>query len=482
MAIIPPQDLLFLLMEAREKPAHVGGVALFEPPPDADEHYLYELYRSCVESDAPVRSLFRKRVNRPGLTGLSWVRDDDFDLEYHVRHSALPEPGRVRELLTVVSRLHGALLDRNRPLWEAHLIEGLRDGRFALYTKIHHALVDGVTAMRLLEASMSTDPDETGMPQPWARRPKGSVFDEPDVDERPAEEQVRPARPPVPEDDTWTAVLADAVRRIGGGARGTITDAAAAAEAVSHLLTGFRDQVRASPVAPRTMLNVPITGARRFAADSWSIDRLRTAGAPFGATLNDVVLAMSAGALRRYLQDHDALPDEPLVAMVPVSLKARGADDSTGNAVGAILCSLGTHLDSARARLEHIQESMARSKARLEGMTPGQILALSALNVAPAALQMSPLGRLPGTEERLRPPFNIVISNVPGPKDPLYWNGARLTGNYPLSVLIDGQALNITTASYAGNLDVGILGCRRAAPSLQRLLRYLEDEVVALES
>ena len=134
MAVIPPQDLLFLLMEAREKPAHVGGLALFEPPPDADEHYLYELYRSCVESDAPIRSLFRKRVNRPGLLGLQWVRDDDFDIEYHVRHSALPEPGRIRELLTVVSRLHGSLLDRNRPLWEAHLIEGLRDGRFALYT------------------------------------------------------------------------------------------------------------------------------------------------------------------------------------------------------------------------------------------------------------------------------------------------------------------------------------------------------------
>jgi len=162
-------------------------------------------------------------------------------------------------------------------------------------------------------------------------------------------------------------------------------------------------------------------------------------------------------------------------------LKARGADDSSGNAVGAILCSLGTHLADPKARLDHIQESMQRSKSRLEGMTPGQILALSALNVAPSALQMSPLGRLPGTQERLRPPFNVVISNVPGPKEPLYWNRARLAGNYPLSVLIDGQALNITTASYAGNLDFGILGCRRAAPSLQHLLAYLEDELAALE-
>jgi diacylglycerol O-acyltransferase / wax synthase len=168
--------------------------------------------------------------------------------------------------------------------------------------------------------------------------------------------------------------------------------------------------------------------------------------------------------------------------MVPVSLKARGADDRAGNAVGALLCSLGTHLGSAAARLEHIQASMQRNKDRLEGLTPGQILALSALSLAPAALPMSPLGRIPGTEDLLRPAFNVVISNVPGPRETLYWNGARLTGNYPLSVLTDGQALNITTAGYAGNLDFGILGCRRAVPSLQRLLGFLDEELVELES
>ncbi|HEX4903186.1 MAG TPA: wax ester/triacylglycerol synthase family O-acyltransferase [Acidimicrobiales bacterium] len=487
MAVIPPQDLLFLLMEAREKPAHVGGLALFEPPPDADEHYLYELYRSCVESEAPVRSLFRKRVNRPGLLGLQWVRDDDFDIEYHVRHSALPEPGRIRELLTVVSRLHGSLLDRNRPLWEAHLIEGLRDGRFALYSKIHHALCDGVTAMRLLEASMSPDPAERGMPQPWARRPRqGSPFDEPDPDDpdalaaEPAHGRER-ARPEPPEDDTWTALVSDGLRRLGTEVAHGVGGVLSATEGVGQLAASFRDQVAAAPQAPRTPFNVPVTGARRFAADSWSIDRVRAAGAPHGATVNDVVLGMSAGALRRYLLDQGALPDEPLVAMVPVSLKARGADDSTGNAVGAVLCSLGTHLDGAAARLEHIQESMHRNKDRLEGLTPAQILALSALNLAPAVLPMSPLARTPAAE-LLRPAFNVVISNVPGPKQPLYWNGARLTGNYPLSVLTDGQAVNITTASYAGSLDFGILGCRRAVPSLQRLLGYLEEELVELES
>jgi diacylglycerol O-acyltransferase / wax synthase len=475
MAVIAPQDLLFLLMEAREKPAHVGGLSLFETPDHADEQYLYELYQAAISSEVPIRSLFGRRVKRPGLAGYSWARDDQFDIQYHVRHSALPVPGRIRELLTVVSRLHGSLLDRNRPLWEAHLIEGLADGRFALYTKIHHALCDGVTAMRLLESSMSTDPDETGMPQPWERRPRGSVFDEPDPDEV-------SSRRPAPEEDSWTSVLADGLRRVGATVTGSVESVAGATDGIGHLLGSFRDQALSSPLrAPRSMLNVPITGARRFAADSWSIDRIRAAAAPHGATLNDMVLAMSAGALRSYLREQDALPDHPLVAMVPVSLKTRGADDSAGNAVGAILCSLGTHLESAPERLAHIQESIHHSKSRLEGLSPGQILALSALNVAPLALNMSPLGRLPIAEEVIRPPFNIVISNVPGPRQTLYWNGARMSGSYPMSLLVDGQALNITTSSYDGNLDFGILGCRRSVPSMQRLLRKLEDELVALE-
>jgi WS/DGAT/MGAT family acyltransferase len=476
MAMIAPQDLLFLLMEAREKPAHVGGLALFETPDDAEEQYLYELYQSSIASDAPVRSLFQRRVSRPGLAGYSWTRDEQFDIQYHLRHSALPVPGRIRELLTVVSRLHGSLLDRNRPLWEAHLIEGLADGRFALYTKIHHALCDGVTAMKLLESSMSPDPTERGMPQPWERRPRGSMFDEPDPDE------VAPPPRPTTQDDTWTSVLADGLRKLGSSVTGSLEGVVGATDGIGHLLSSFRDQSLSSPLrAPRSMLNVPITGARRFAADSWSIDRIRAAAAPHGATVNDMVLAMSAGALRTYLLDQGALPDQPLVAMVPVSLKTRGADERSGNAVGAILCSLGTHLDSAPARLAHIQESVNQSKARLEGLSPGQILALSALNVAPLALNMSPLGRLPLAEERIRPPFNVVISNVPGPKETLYWNGARLSGSSPMSLLVDGQALNITTSSYAGNLDFGILGCRRTVPSMQRLLRHLDDELVALE-
>lgn len=459
--MIGPLDAMFLFMEARAKPAHVGGLQLFEPPEGAPPDYLGQLYEAAVHSPGQPRPLFLQHPHRPGGLGWwTWRTDEKFDVEYHVRHSALPEPGRVRELLALVSRLHGSLLDRNRPLWEAHLIEGLADGRFALYSKVHHALLDGVAAMRLMARALSEDPTERGMPYPWEVR--GA--------------RTRGSRP--------TPSVADRLTT-GAGFVGDLPGLAAGASyaAIRSLVTSFREQAAASPFrAPRTMLNVPITGARRFAAQSWSLERVRKAGAPHGATVNDMVLAMSAGALRRYLVEQDALPDAPLLAMVPVSLRVEGdGDEEGGNAVGAILCNLGTHLADPSDRLELIITSMARGKQQFEGLTPVQVLMLSALSLAPAALPVLGLATVDLLQPLMRPSFNIVISNVPGPRNPMYFNGARLTGNYPVSVLVDGQAMNITTTSYAGSLDFGILGCRRNVPHLQRMLGHLEDELSALE-
>jgi diacylglycerol O-acyltransferase / wax synthase len=461
MAVLSPLDAMFLMMEAREKPAHVGGMQLFQPPEGADPNFLSQLYEQAIASTNEVRPLFIKRPHRPGGIGpWTWQDDEKFDLEYHVRHSALPQPGRVRELLALVSRLHGSLLDRNRPLWEAHLIEGLHDGRFALYTKVHHALVDGVSAMRLLITSLSTDPNDRDMPFPWERRPSAS----------------RPSPGPVGIGDRIEA-LARSATEVPGLVAG------ASMAALRQVIAGITEQAAATPYqAPRTMLNVPVTGARRFAAQSWEMERIRMVGKRFGATVNDMVLAMSSGALRRYLLDHDALPEQPLIAMVPVSLKAKlGEDQEGGNAVGALLCNLATHLDDPVERLAAIQASMSRGKAQFEGLTPIQILALSALALSPGALSIG-LGRIEPIGSVLRPGFNVVISNVPGSRDPLYWNGARMVGSYPVSVLVDGQAMNITVTSYADSLDFGILGCRRNVPSLQRMLVHLEDELAALEA
>lgn len=462
MATMHPLDVMFMLMEAREKPAHVGSLALFEPPSDIPPDFLEQMYADAIASEAQIRRLLLQRPYKPGGIGpWSWRQDDRFDREYHIRHSALPDPGRIRELLALVSRLHSSLLDRNRPLWETHLIEGLADGRFALYSKIHHALLDGVSAMRVTLDGLSVDPDERDMPYPWEVRDPSHT---------------RTPLPPRSRAHQVSSVARTAVRL-------PFEVAGAGASTIRNLVTGFSQESTALPyAAPETMLNVTITGARRFAAQSWPTPRVRVAGKAYGATVNDMVLAMSAGALRRYLLEHDALPTQPLIAMVPVALEARSDDNSDGgNAVGVLLCNLGTHLADPHARLDLIQESMNRGKHSFDGMSPLQILLMSALQIAPAALPTLGLGNVDLLRRVARPMFNIVISNMSGSPVPLYWNGARRTGSYPMSVLVDGQAMNITVTSNAGNLDFGVLADRAHVPGMQRMLEHLEASLTELE-
>lgn len=449
MAMMPLTDSMFLLAESREHPMHVGGLQIFELPEGAGPDHVSDLHRRLVADD-DVRSLFRRRPRGPvsSLGQWSWADDQNLDLEYHVRLSALPRPGRVRELLELTSRLHGTLLDRHRPLWEFHLIEGLSEGRFATYHKVHHALVDGVSAMRLLEHSLSGSPDDRELRVPWSR---GTARRGPS---RPS-----PSR---------------------GGALGALRaagDLAGLGPALFRIVSqALREQTAALPFqAPKSMLNVPITGARRFAAQSWSLERIRAVRKAAGVTLNDVTLAMCSGALRQYMLDLGALPDRSLISAVPVSL--READTPAhGNAVGIILCTLATDVADPAARLAAIHTSMRRGKAVYAGLSPLQVLAISGLAMAPLALTP-----IPGVVQLSRPPFNVLISNVPGPAKPLYWNGARMRGMYPLSIPYEGQALNITVASYDGNLEFGLTGCRRSVPSLQRLLTHLDTALCDLE-
>jgi diacylglycerol O-acyltransferase / wax synthase len=445
MDLMSPTDALFLLAETREHPLHVGGLQLFTPPPGAGPEFAGEVYKALTESGR-VSSTFRKRPRAAGgITSLGWAQDDDIDLDYHVRRSALPTPGRVRELLELTSRLHSGPLDRHRPLWEAHVIEGLADGRFAMYTKMHHVLVDGISALKLLQGGLSTSPEDTKALAPWALQ-----ADEPG----PAAE--RPA---------WLRQAAGAVRSVAELGPSTLGLARAA----------LRQQQFTLPYrAPRTMLNVPIGGARRCAAQSWSLERVTAVKSAAGVSVNDVVLAMCAGALRAYLTEQDALPEKPLIAMVPVSLRTQ-QDRAGGNQVGAVLCNLATHIDDPAARLDIIHNSMAQNKKVLAQLPRGQAIALSLMMVsAPAVSGMLGLASGP-------PPFNVTISNVPGLREPLYCNGARLDGNYPMSIALDGQALNITLANNAGNLDFGLVGCRRAVPHLQRLLGHLDASLKDLE-
>jgi diacylglycerol O-acyltransferase len=460
VSVIDPPSAAFLLTENRSMPMHVGGLQLFEKPEGVGPDYIREMYESMRGTDE-VAPLFLKHPHRSVKTGaqLVWRPDEQFDMEHHVRHSALPAPGRYRELFELCSRLHSTRLAWERPLWESHIIEGLADGKVALYTKIHHALVDGISAMRLMQSVLSTDAEERGMLAPWA------------LHSRPERKPVDAAPGSLPEVPVAALRTALGVASEAAGMPGAL---------VRTLSKGVRNQTSAvSFYAPRTIFNQSISGARRFAADDWPIERLKAIAKASGTTINDVVLAMCAGAMRTYLLELGALPDDPMVAMVPVGLNAKQSQIASaegGNAIGSVMVQLATDLGDPAERLDRIHLSMRDGKEALSSMTQTQILAMSALGQAPAIL--APLLRMQGI---VRPPYNLIISNVPGPRTTHYWNGAKLTGTYPLSIPINGMALNITCTSYDGQMGFGLTGCRRTVPHLQRLLTHLDDEVANLE-
>jgi WS/DGAT/MGAT family acyltransferase len=459
MTVVGPLDAMFLLGETREQPMHVGGLMLFELPegagrdhvfPETSRDFVPRLYHEIVAAPE-VNPLFARRVrNRPVDLGYwSWEQDDEVDLEYHVRLSALPRPGRFRELFELTSRLHGTLLDRHRPLWEMHLIDGVEGRRFALYSKIHHSMMDGVTALRWMQDTLTTDPNRTGMPATYALPPKAA-----------AERQEAGWLP------TTAKLPGDAVKTIAGLAGLPV----AGVKGLLQSTMPFQ--------APRTIFNQPVTGARRFAAQSWAIERLEKVRAITGATLNDVLLAMCSGALRNYLLEQNALPDKALTAMVPVNLRTSDNAPGGGNSLATLIADLATDEPDPERRIRRITASTTQAKSVLSGLSPLQNLIVGALGFGVAG----PAAILPGVAGRTTPPYNLVISNVPGPADsPLYWNRSRLLGMYPASIVLNGQALNISVTSYAHELHFGLVGCRRTVPHLQRLLGHLEDSLTDLE-
>jgi diacylglycerol O-acyltransferase len=437
---------MFLWLEGRRQPMHVAGLQLYKPPLDAGPEFVRQLVESWREHTRAMHPFDQRAKLRLGHW--FWEEDNEFEIDYHLRHSALPRPGRIRELLSLVSRLHGTLMDRTRPLWEINLIEGLADGRVALYMKVHHAMLDGVAAMKMMQAILSERADDS-RPPPWA--------------------QERPPRAPRPDD---------------APARGWLERAlSAGAEIVPGLRSGVREILRQPDVAhadaqpfhaPPTMLNVRISGSRRFAAQSYALDRIKGIGRAAGATVNDVTLAICAGALRRYLIAHSSLPDKPLIAMVPVSV--RTPDQDGGNQVSIMLANLATHVEDPVERLRQIVDSTSLAKERLAKMTPIERVAHAAAMSAPMAPSM-----VTGYARR-RPIYNLVISNVPGPNQTLYLNGMKLDESYPVSIPVEYLALNITIAGYANQLGFGYVACRRSVPALQRMLDYTDDALVELEA
>lgn len=444
-------DQLFLWLEKRQQPMHVGGLHLFDFPEDAGPKYVTELAEYMYSFQQPIAPFNQRLKTRFGQ--YYWEEDTQFDLEHHFTHSALPKPGRIRELLSLVSVKHGALMDRQRPMWECHLIEGLKGLQFAMYYKAHHCLFDGVAAMRMTSKLLSEDSSARNLPPLWA-----------------IPESTRKHRPNVNQTNIVTSLAA-----LAGEAGKQISTIPTLVKEVSHAI----NQARSNPdyvsafQAPPSILNKPITGSRRFAAQSYPLARFKTLAKKLDATLNDVVLAVCGSALRNYLISQSALPGKPLIAMVPMSM--RRDDSSTGNQIAMILASLGTHIEDPAKRLQQVKNSVKDSKQRYAQMSLAEAVNYTALTLAPAGLNM-----LTGISDRLQA-FNVVISNVPGPSKELYWNGAKLSGMYPVSIPLDRIALNITLVSYMDQLEFGFTACRRTLPSMQRLLDYVQMGIEELE-
>ena len=456
MQRVSPVDAAWLAIESRDTPMHVGGLFEFTLPPDAPADYLKQLFAQMREARTVPPPWNLELVELPVVgSRLPLMRQThDVDLDYHVRHSALPHPGGQRELGVLVSRLHSNELDLHRPLWEVHLIEGLEGNRFAMYSKTHHSLVDGVSAMRLIIRTLSSSPSERGTPSYWTVG----------AGERPSPRSDAGGAGPL---SLPVGLLREGAAIAGGLTRAAL-DLAVAAVDERSLQAPYR--------APASALGGRLGGQRRFATQQYDFDRVKRIASGFDCTLNDVVLYLSGTALRRYLAEHARLPDRPLTAGIPVNLRD-AADQSMGTAIGIMVAELGTNIANPAERLRAISRSTAEAKAHLSHLPAEARTSYTLLLNAPYVA-----GLMAGLGGHAPVPFNVAISNVPGPTEPLYMNGSRLDSLFPLSLLTHGNALNITCVSYAGTLNFGFTGARDSIPHLQRLALYMGEALQEIES
>jgi WS/DGAT/MGAT family acyltransferase len=448
-------DLSFVLMETRQTPMHVAGLQTFLPPPGAPRDFpkqVYEYLRSFPVTAPPFNYRLRGPSTGHLLPGFEEV--DKVALDYHLRHSALPYPGGERELGVLVSRLHSNPMDLDRPLWEVHLIEGLQDGRFAMYGKLHHSLADGVRGVGLL--NFSEDPGNSRTPPIWAQERK--------------RKPMRDKTPVGAPGGVLPSMLTNQARALPSLLRGLAGSATAA--------LGVKSDPYFTSLAetPRTILNASITPQRRVATQSTSLARMKAIGEAAGGSINDVLLAACGQALRRYLLEFGELPQRSLVASVPVAIQ-KDDDEAGGNAISFANVKLGTELDDVRERFELIRKSSVAGRDYLKQMTTAALITYTVLISSPQMLT-----RLPGLGSHVPPIYNVIISNVPGPRQTLYFLGAEMQAYYPISALAHGQALNITVMSYAGGLYFGFTACPDRVPSVQRLAVYMGDALDELES
>ena len=478
-------DASFLYMETPSQFGHVSSLSIFEKP-DEPNYDAFSAWRAQIEVRLHTLEPLRRRLrNVPmNLDHPFWIDDPDFDLDFHVRNTATPPPGSDQQLADLVARIIGRPLDRTRPLWETYVIEGLPDNRFGILTKVHHATIDGASGAELLTMMLDQTPQGDEIPPPeetWNPAP------EPSDAEVLARTGVNLARKPgraillstrvIREfgRSTRNPALVAAANQVRGGLRGPIGALLNIGRERSP--EGETKGPLPSLSAPRTPFNAAITAHRRFAFRSTSLESVKAIKNALGATVNDVVMAVCAGGLRTWLEDHDALPDQPLNAMIPVSIRTGEETERWSNRVSGIFAALPTDEPDAVKRVHRVHESMMNAKELFDAI-PAEALTDFAQFPPPAVFARAM--RLSTRLMTRNSPINLVISNVPGPRQPLYAAGSRLLHYYPVSTITDGQGLNVTVQSYLDSLDFGLVSCRELVPDLWDMLDAIINDLAAL--
>jgi len=450
-------DAAFLQLETAATPMHVGALFVLDPGSPQASRTFFRRFKAGIGARLGRSEVFTRRIAALPLNVANplWI-DGDPDLDYHVRRTVLPEPGNQHQLEECVADLHTPVMDRERPLWELHVIEGLEDGRVALYVKTHHAGLDGASAQVFLQSFVDTTPHPPG--QRGRTRP-----------------------PPEPERVTPRDLLLAGVRHQAAQVGRLPQVAAGLAGNLADAVRGIRATLAAVAehgpgLAPRTPLNVAITGERSFASVEFPLAQVKSVARAHEATINDVILAACAGALRRWLMLHDALPDEPLRTAVPFSTRDPG---NTDHSIQVSFMSIGLHTDEAdpHRRLRAIHTSALESKAaasRIKALMPEDLPSVGLPWLLGTLARVMTLGAV---VDRVPLPINVIISNVAGPPMTLYVAGARALTYSPVSIPYHGCALNVTVYSYDGRLFFGLTGARSALPDLRDLAEGLQVEL-----
>ncbi|MBT9458148.1 MAG: wax ester/triacylglycerol synthase family O-acyltransferase [Burkholderiaceae bacterium] len=468
-------DASFLFLETPEMPMHVGALHIFELPAGYRGNYVRDL-RAHMASRLPLApALRRKLALMPmNLASPAWV-DATPDLDQHIVAIKLPRGSGQAELEQQVGLLHPVLLDRSRPLWKFHVFEGLTNGpagtkRYGLYTQLHHAAVDGQAAVALAHAILDLTPEPRALPDMPARAARSAPGTTQLLRRALAGQWQQTLNIAKALPGAVSTLAQMAAQSAGGAAGGVMSDvmarvkgrAASSSKGVSNL-----------SLAPRTRLNATLSAQRVFCGVSLPLAELNAVRRRHGASLNDAVLMICSGALRRYFAKHGPLPRKSLIAAVPVSTRAKG-DTTANNQASMTVFSLGTHITDPGKRLAHVLAASAAMKSNLDhvkGLMPTDFPSLGVPWLMEGA---AALYKRAGVAEKIPPIANVAISNVPGPTVPLYMAGARMLKNYPTSIVVHGMALNITVQTYNDALDMGLIACAQAMPEVTELGEHVQ--------